>query len=69
MENQRSVVLLVLLCLVGVILKCVQGDDDEKEQNHYYEEVFSPTKEWKPLKRGNYVSVSFKCKLGNCFKM
>lgn len=54
MEHYRSVILLLLLCLAGVILKCVQGDGKE-EKKPEDEEVFSPTSDWKPLKKGNKV--------------
>lgn len=54
MEHYRSVILLLLLCLAGVILKCVQGDGkDEKKQED--EDVFSPTSEWKPLKKDQAI--------------
>ncbi|XP_024219128.1 nucleotide exchange factor SIL1 isoform X2 [Halyomorpha halys] len=54
MEHYRSVILLLLLCLAGVILKCVQGDRKE-EKKPEDEEVFSPTSEWKPLKKDQAI--------------
>lgn len=55
MEPYRSVVLLSLLCLTGVILKCVQGGEKDNEEESNDGGVFSPTSEWQPLKKDQAI--------------